>query len=186
MGFYANNTTVGTNNYGFYGNITAAANAWNFYAAGTANNAFNGNVRFGGVTAPTVAVDVTGAILATTTIRSSGATSGIGYATGAGGTATQLTDKSTTVVLNTACGQVTLNNATLNAATTVSFTLTNSAIANTDVMIINHVSGGTIGAYQFDVACGAGSATIYVTNRTAGNLSEAPVFRFALIKAVTA
>jgi len=65
--FSAANTSLGvgsaiTTQQGFYSNITAATGAWNFYAASTANNAFNGNTRFGGVTAPTVAVDVTGSL----------------------------------------------------------------------------------------------------------------------------
>jgi hypothetical protein len=66
FGYFADNgigTAAATSNMsGFYSNITAVTNAWNFYAAGTANNAFAGNTRFGGVTAPTVAVDVTGSL----------------------------------------------------------------------------------------------------------------------------
>ena len=34
-------------NYGFYSNLASAANVWNFYAAGTANNYFGGNVGIG-------------------------------------------------------------------------------------------------------------------------------------------
>lgn len=65
-GFYVPSGFTGaTNNYGFYSTIASAANRWNFFANGTANNAYAGNSRFGGVTAPTVAVDVTGAVLAT-------------------------------------------------------------------------------------------------------------------------
>lgn len=45
-GYIAQLTLTGaTNNYGFYGNIAAAANRWNFYAAGTAPNYFEGSVR---------------------------------------------------------------------------------------------------------------------------------------------
>ena len=51
--------TIATNNYGFYGNIAAASGAWNFYAAGTANNAYTGNSSFGQVVAPIAAVDTT-------------------------------------------------------------------------------------------------------------------------------
>jgi len=130
-------------------------------------------------------VGVAGNVNAGGSIRSTSATAGIGYSTGAGGTETQSSSKSTTVVLNKIAGQITLNNATLNAATNVSFTLTNSAISNTDVMIINHISGGTIGAYTFNSACGSGSATITIRNVTAGNLSEAPVIRFVVIKGAT-
>lgn len=109
----------------------------------------------------------------------------IGYGTGAGGTATQATDKSTTVAINRASGQITMNAASLNGDTTVSFTLTNSVIASTDVLILNHVSGGTIGAYTLNASCGSGAATIYVRNITGGALGEAIVIRFALIKGAT-
>jgi hypothetical protein len=68
-GFHASSGLIGgTNNYGFYGNIAAAANRWNFFASGTANNAFAGNVRIGSTVAPTVALDVTGAVLISTTL----------------------------------------------------------------------------------------------------------------------
>lgn len=43
--------TGATNNYGFYGNIAAAAGRWNFYAAGTAPNYFAGDVRSNSVLA---------------------------------------------------------------------------------------------------------------------------------------
>ena len=47
-GFFAAATLVGaTNNYGFYSNIPAGTGRWNFYAAGTADNYFAGNVGFG-------------------------------------------------------------------------------------------------------------------------------------------
>lgn len=108
-----------------------------------------------------------------------------GYGAGAGGTVTQATNKSTGVTLDTRCGQVTMNNAQLDAATAVSFTLTNSQIAATDLLIINHVSGGTTGAYLFGARAAAGSATVTVRNVSAGNLSEALVLGFAVIKAST-
>jgi hypothetical protein len=106
-----------------------------------------------------------------------------GYAVGAGGTVTQATNKSTGVTLDTSCGRVTMNNAQLDAATAVSFTLTNSQIAATDLLVINHVSGGTAGAYLFGARAAAGSASITVRNVTAGDLSEALVIGFAVIKA---
>jgi hypothetical protein len=111
---------------------------------------------------------------------------GIGYRTGAGGTVTQATSKSTGVTLNKVSGDITLHNASLAASTTVSFTLTNSAIAATDVLILNHASAGTVGAYAFNAQCAAGSAVINVRNLTAGALAEAIVVRYVLIKAVNA
>ncbi|NBS70690.1 hypothetical protein EBT31_17520 [bacterium] len=113
-------------------------------------------------------------------------TNPFGYGTGAGGTVTQATNKSTGVTLNTRCGQVTLNNAALAADTTVSFVLTNSAVAAGDVLILNHISGGTAGSYLLNARSAAGSATIDVRNITAGSLSEAIVIAFVLIKATTA
>jgi hypothetical protein len=107
---------------------------------------------------------------------------GIGYAVGAGGTQTQTTNKTNPVTLNTIAGQITLNNQNLGAGAHAAFVLNNTAIANTDVMIINHVSGGTIGAYTFDVVCNTANASITITNQTAGALAEAPVIRFAVIK----
>lgn len=109
-----------------------------------------------------------------------------GYITGEGGTVTQATSKSTGVTLNKKCGQITLNNAALAASTTVSFTLTNSTIAATDLLVLNHVSAGTAGSYALNAQAGAGSASINVRNITAGSLSEAIVIGFAVIKAVTA
>lgn len=109
----------------------------------------------------------------------------LGYATGVGGTVTQATSKSTGVTLNKLSGEITMNNAALAAATIVSFVLTDSFIAAGDVLILNHVSGGTPGSYSLNARCGAGSATIDVRNNTAGSLSEAIVIGFALIKGVT-
>ena len=109
-----------------------------------------------------------------------------GYITGDGGTVTQATSKSTAVTLNKKCGTVTLNNAALAADAIVSFTLTNSTIAATDVVVLNHASAGTAGKYALNAQAAAGSASINVTNISAGSLSEAIVIRFAVVKAVTA
>jgi hypothetical protein len=109
-----------------------------------------------------------------------------GYITGEGGTVTQATSKVTGVTLSKKCGQITLNAASLATATTVSFTLTNTTIVATDLLVLNHVSGGTAGAYLLNAQAGAGSASINVRNVTAGALAEAIVIGFAVIKAVTA
>ena len=104
-----------------------------------------------------------------------------GYGTGRG-TVTQETNKSTGVTLNAPCGAITMNGAALNADTTVSFTLTNTSIAATDLLVLNHVSGGTAGAYVLNTQAAAGSASINVTNISTGSLSEAIVIGFAVIK----
>ena len=109
-----------------------------------------------------------------------------GYITGEGGTVTQATSKATAVTLSKKCGQITMHNASLAADTTVSFTLTNTTIVATDLLVLNHVSGGTAGSYLLNAQCGASSASINVRNVTAGSLGEAIVIGFAVVKAVTA
>lgn len=114
-----------------------------------------------------------------------------GYITGEGGTVTQATSKSTGVggvgapftgQANPKSGTITMNAAALAASTTVSFVMTNTAIGANDLLVLNHSSGGTFGAYTLNARCAAGSATIDVRNVTAGSLSEAIVIRFALLK----
>jgi hypothetical protein len=105
----------------------------------------------------------------------------LGYNTG--GTFTQASNKSTGVTLNGASGRITLNAAALAADTTVSFTLTNTSITANDLLLLNHVSGGTAGAYTLNGQAGAGTASINVRNVTGGSLSEAIVIGFAVLKA---
>lgn len=121
-------------------------------------------------------------------VRSAAASGGVGYATGAGGTVTQATSKSTGVTIDKICGEIVMNNAQLNRGTAVSFTLTNSAIAATDVVVVNIKSAATANAYSVDVtAVAAGSCRIQLHNFTSGtDLSEAVVLSFAVIKAVAA
>jgi hypothetical protein len=109
-----------------------------------------------------------------------------GYITGEGGTVAQSSSKSTTVTLNKKCGQITMNGAALAAATTVTFTLTNSTIAATDLLVLNHVSGGTAGSYMLNAQAASGSASINVRNINGSSLSEAIVIGFAVVKAVAA
>jgi hypothetical protein len=112
-------------------------------------------------------------------------TTGLGFYTGAGGTITQATSKATAFTLSKMCGQITMAADALAANTIVSATWTNSLIAATDVVIINHKSGGTLGAYTFNVACGSPTSTLYIRNNTSGSLSEALVLNFVVIKGVT-
>ena len=60
-----------------------------------------------------------------------------------GGTVTQASSKATGVTLNTESGQITMNNATLNAGVEVTFAVTNSKVSSTDVVVACHGSGGT-------------------------------------------
>ena len=113
------------------------------------------------------------------------ATQEIGYSTAAQTAVTQLTSKSTGVTANTSAGQITMNAASLAAATNVTFTLTNSLLSAKDVVIVNVASANaTAGAYNCWISSMlAGSATITLRNITAGTLSEAVVINFAIIHA---
>lgn len=110
---------------------------------------------------------------------------GVGYRVGSGGAVVQATDKTTGVTLSKPSGAVTMNAASLAAATIVSHTLTNTLIEAGDSLILNHKSGGTPGSYTLNARCGAGSASIDVRNNTAGALAEAVVYSFALVKGST-
>ena len=112
-------------------------------------------------------------------------TTGLGFYTGAGGTAPAGATKATAFTLNTMCGRITTAADALAANTAVSATWTNSKIAATDVVILNHSSGGTLGSYHYNVACGSGTATLTIRNISSGSLSEALVFNFVVIKGVT-
>lgn len=144
------------------------------------------------VSNPTLTGTITGTgthtqVVSSGAITSSSATAGLGYATGAGGTVTQATSKSTGVTLNKVCGEITMNNAALGQASEVSFTVTNSACAANDVVIVNHASAGTAGAYTVHAhSIAAGSFGIMVGNMSGGSLSEAIVLKFAIIKGVAA
>jgi len=108
---------------------------------------------------------------------------GLGYATGAGGTVSQTSNKSTSVTLDKLTGKITTSSAALAGDTTVSFTLNNSTVTAEDHIVADHFSGGTLGSYVITGrATGAGTASITIRNVTGGSLSEALVIKFTVIK----
>ena len=114
------------------------------------------------------------------------ATSSMGYTVGAGGAVTQITNKSTSVTLNKRCGQITMNNSTLNSGSTVAFTVANSTVSATDTVLANVKSGAaTPGSYGISVAeVNAGNFIIAIHNFQPGALSEAVVISFSVISSV--
>jgi hypothetical protein len=111
-------------------------------------------------------------------------TTGFGYATagnGDGGTVTQGTSRTTAVTLNKICGQITLFTTT-GSTTAASFTVNNSLVAANDVVVAAQKSGTN--NYEICVSrVSAGSFQITFRS-TSGTSSDAPVFTFAVIKAV--
>ena len=105
----------------------------------------------------------------------------IGYVSG--GAVTQATNKSTAVTLNTQGGQLTMNNAALADGAEVTFQVNNDKVAATDVIVVNHGSAGTAGAYWLVVsAVAVGSFKVTVGNLSGGSLSQAIVLNYAVIK----
>lgn len=157
-GVFVADQTQGTNNYGINLAVSSGSNKYNIYASGTAQNYFSGNVLIFGA-------------------------GGLGYATGSGGTVTQVTSRTTGVTLNKTNGAITLVSAA-GMAVFQSFTVTNSTVAATDVVHVTQKSGTDL--YQiFVTATAAGSFRITFAT-TGGVTVEQPVFNFAVIKGVTA
>jgi hypothetical protein len=147
----------------------------------------NPTVSTGTFTSPTLvtpAIGVaTGTSLTATGVVASTGTAGVGYATGAGGAVTQATSRTTGVTLDKTTGAITLFSAA-GSATAATFTVTNSTVAATDVIILNQKSGTDL--YDLMVtAVAAGSFNISFRT-TGGTTTEQPVFNFAVIKGVAA
>lgn len=146
----------------------------------TVNNLFyvdgGGNVGIGGVTSPGYKLTVNGSIASTN------ATAGLGYGLGAGGAVTQATSRTTGVTLNTVTGSITLVSAA-GTATWQSFTVTNSAVAANDVVIVSQRSGADL--YLIHVTNVAAGSFRITFATTGGTTTEQPVFNFAVIKGAT-
>lgn len=119
-------------------------------------------------------------------VTSSSASAGLGYVTGAGGTVTQATNRSTGVTLNTITGLITCNSTSLAAGAEASFVVTNSAVAATDTVIVNVQSSSTGTPVAFVTAVAAGSFTITLSNLHASTAdTTADTIRFTVIKSVS-
>lgn len=121
-----------------------------------------------------------GAVQVNGVLEVTAASSKLGYGTGSGGAVTQTTSKSTAVTLNTTTGQITMNNAALAAGASVTFSVNNSIVTTSDLIIVN--AAGNAGYRVECVSALAGSFVVRVTNMTAGSLSEALAINFAVIK----
>jgi len=163
----------------------------NIRAAGFTSNAANTVFNYTTLSVPFInctSVNVTGtATYSTLNAVNSLVTGSIGFATtvGTGGSVTQLTDRNTGVTLNKPCGRIILVSAAILSQATNTFTLTNSFIAGTDFILVNHESGQTPGAYTIATDPGTGSVNITMRNVSGATLTAgAPVLQFVVIKSV--
>jgi hypothetical protein len=142
----------------------------------------SGGVSIGNTTDPGAGnLSVTGFIRSNSPVLS-------GYATGAGGTVTQGagSGKATAVTLNKPTGQITMNNATLNAGVRVTFDVNNNLVSSNDNVILN-LGGGSSNPddYLIRARMFSGGFAVSVINQGASNLSEAIVINFCVIKGAT-
>lgn len=114
-------------------------------------------------------------------------TGALGYVTGAGGAVTQITSRATGVTLSKLTGQITTDSTSLAAAAEATFTVTNTLVAATDLILLNITPGGTGTPHAYVSAVAAGSFDITITNLHAATAdTSADVINFAVIKGVNA
>jgi hypothetical protein len=112
--------------------------------------------------------------------------SGVGYATTVSSTVAQANvplGKQQSVICHSPVGLITIASTATASSVISTFALTNSVIGASDLLVINHISGGTIGRYAFNATAYDGGANISIINLRTTAASEAPVIRFAVIKA---
>lgn len=134
-----------------------------------AANTFTGNQTFSGF------------------VKSTSASAGIGYATGAGAAVTQATNRSTGVTATGVCGAITTATTSLAAGASATFTVTDTSVAIGDVVIVSIRSGATNKETRVAVtAVAAGSFDLTVHNQhTSTAETGAIVINFAVVKAVS-
>ena len=174
-------TLAGQTNGGGYGNAFQVDTSGNV----TINNILNcsGTANFTGGGGIAVTNQIGGAVITGTSVLASSPTLGMGYKTGAGGTVTQATSRATGVTLSKVSGQITLFTA-VGSATPATFVVTNTAVAATDTITINDISGST-NVYFWKATPAAGSFTVTFWT-TGGTASDTPIIQFNVIKGVTA
>lgn len=139
-----------------------------------------------------VAATITNAMLAPSALQSSGvlATSALGYATGAGGTVIQITNRSTGVTLSKLSGSIQTDTTSLAAEASATFIVTNTLVAIGDVIVLSIRSGSNGGNTAVNVVTvAAGSFSIMVSNNNAAaGTAEtgAIIVNFVVLKGVTA
>ena len=111
----------------------------------------------------------------------------LGYGTGAGGTVTQLTSKSTAVTLNKPTGFIGMSIGSLAAGASATFTFNNSLLAGSETLniVIYSDSIATQGSYRLTWSIKPSLVYITLTNQSASALNEAPLLNFTIIKGAT-
>jgi hypothetical protein len=111
-------------------------------------------------------------------------TGSLGYGTGAGGTVTQATSRSTAVTINKPTGAITLFSAA-GVPTWTTFTVNNSLVSFADTVVLSVQSGATNAYLTSVINVANGSFTIAFAT-TGGVATDSPNINFAIIKGATA
>ena len=112
----------------------------------------------------------------------------LGYVTGAGGTVTQLTSKTTPITLNKPSGRIYTHNAALAAGASATFVVYNSLVVANDVIVPNGVFS-TVDPTNYKIEVSRildGYFLLKVTNISGGSLSESVAINYTLIKGAVA
>lgn len=161
-----------------------------YYASGYHDLIGFTSTDVGNAFSPSTTLFIIGANTAVFTgaVQSSNADNAIGYTTGAGGTVTQLTSKTTPVTINTPTGEITMNNSSLAAGFANAFVVNNSTITATDSVVVNLEAGAAV-FERYGVFAGniqAGSFSIWLRNFSAVALAESVVVRYTIIRGANA
>ena len=169
-GFFADSSlNAATNNYGFYGAIARAANRYNLFMNGTADNYLAGNTGIGKL--PSSTLDVSGSALITGSLNISGSitttgtitaqtlvvqtiTSSIEYSSGSNIFGSQITDRQTMTGSVNMTGSLNLyGNQNITGSLNVSGALTLASAS----LNYQHNLSVTAGGYQVIVSAATGS-----------------------------
>ena len=147
---------------------TSGAHYWKIAPSGTAGNAITWTNA--------MTLDSSGNLQLTS------GTGRLGYGTGAGGTVTQLTSKSTAVTLNKPCGQIITNNSSLAAGAYVEFFVSNSLVSINDEVLINVTSTGI--GWKYDIFANPANSGFYcyLTNTRGSTSSDVIYINFSINK----
>lgn len=111
----------------------------------------------------------------------------VGYEAGVGGAVTQITNRATGVTLNKICGQITTDDTSLAAEASAKFTVTNSFVAEGDVIVLSFRDAVALNTdvVVTDTAAGSFELTVINNNVAAGTAETgAIIINFVVIKAV--
>lgn len=138
------------------------------------------------ITPSTGATSIDGPVSIQNTLQSTGfVTNGFGYAVGMGGAVVQITSRATGVTLNKLTGTIQPFNVALTAGSVTTFTLSNTLLAATDLVLINQVGGVVLANYVFSTGTPVAGTSVAICYRNiaAVALADTVLFKFTVVKA---